>query len=148
MSSGSCQALYMLKVIKLSLYFCRNNMEKVMYYLLLERKERRPSSADVVPKAIRKEHAHILGKLHHFFKLSWRQCISRCMSTWRVFSPVTRTETSVWPNADIFLKHNWIWATRFSQAEVSCWKYHRLNIIFKWFYFCRFNCRSLGPVKC
>ncbi|CAB4001392.1 serine threonine- kinase BRSK2-like, partial [Paramuricea clavata] len=37
-----------------------NNMEKVMYYLLLERKERRPSSADVVPKAIRKEHAHIL----------------------------------------------------------------------------------------
>jgi hypothetical protein len=45
-----------------------------MYYLLLERKERRPSSADVVPKAIRKEHAHILGKLHQFFKLSSISC--------------------------------------------------------------------------
>ena len=44
------------------LYFCSDNMEKVIYYLLLERKERRPSSADVVPKAIRKEHAQILGK--------------------------------------------------------------------------------------
>ena len=46
---------------------CRDNMEKVIYYLLLERKERRPSSADVVPKAIRqmKEHAHILGKLEY-----------------------------------------------------------------------------------
>ena len=28
-------------------------MEKVMYFLLLERKERRPASADVVPKALR-----------------------------------------------------------------------------------------------
>ncbi len=45
-----------------------------MYYLLLERKERRPSSADVVPKAIRKEHAHILGKLSRF---STRRICSR-----------------------------------------------------------------------
>ncbi|XP_028407211.1 serine/threonine-protein kinase BRSK2-like [Dendronephthya gigantea] len=39
-----------------------DNMEKVIYYLLLERKERRPSSADVVPKAIRqmKDHDRVL----------------------------------------------------------------------------------------
>lgn len=30
------------------------NMEKIIYFLLLERKERRPTSADVVPKAMRK----------------------------------------------------------------------------------------------
>ena len=41
-------------------------MEKVIYYLLLERKERRPSNVDIVPKAIRqmKERADILGKLN------------------------------------------------------------------------------------
>ncbi|XP_046861097.1 serine/threonine-protein kinase BRSK2-like isoform X2 [Xenia sp. Carnegie-2017] len=37
------------------------NMEKVMYFLLLERKERRPSSADIVPKAVRQmaERIHV-----------------------------------------------------------------------------------------
>ena len=92
------------KTKQVFIVFYRDNMEKVIYYLLLERKERRPSSADVVPKAIRKEHAHILGRspFFNFSKKFSPIILSGILSTisWNlIFRPSKEKSRFLWLSA-------------------------------------------------